>query len=82
MRTPILFFAVLGIGIYLPAAAHHSRANFQLDNLVEMEGMVTDYKWANPHIYFKMELKNGENWLVEGHSVPGALSLGLVARLY
>ena len=76
MRPSILFLALLGIGIYLPAAAHHSRANFQLDNLVEMEGTVTDYKWANPHIYFKIELESGESWLVEGHSVPGALGLG------
>ena len=56
--------------------AHHSRANFQLDNLVEMRGTVTEFNWGNPHIYWRMELGNGENWLIEGHSVPGVNRLG------
>ena len=55
---------------------HHSRANFQLDNLVEMRGTVTEFNWANPHIYWRMELANGENWLIEGHSIPGVVRLG------
>ncbi len=56
--------------------AHHSRANFQLDNLVEMRGTVTEFNWANPHIYWRVDLENGENWLIEGHSIPGVVRLG------
>ncbi len=55
---------------------HHSRANFQLDNLVEMRGTVTEFNWANPHIYWRMVLENGESWLIEGHSIPGVVRLG------
>ncbi len=56
--------------------AHHSRANFQLDNLVEMRGTVTEFNWSYPHIYWRMELENGEDWLIEGHNPPGARRLG------
>ena len=56
--------------------AHHSRANFQLDNLVEMRGTVTEFNWSYPHIYWRMEMENGEDWLIEGHNPPGALRLG------
>ncbi len=83
MTTPSTFrqLAAPAIAVILAVAtqqvtAHHSRANFQLDNLVEMNGIVTDYKWANPHIYFEMELENGEAWLIEGHSIPGVLGIG------
>ena len=76
MCTPrMALFFILAV-VSHAGLAHHSRANFQLDNLVEMRGTVTEFNWANPHIYWRMELENGENWLIEGHSIPGALRLG------
>ena len=76
MNAPgtMLFFSLLVA--CLSSHAHHSRANFQLDNLVEMRGTVTEFNWANPHIYWRMQLENGENWLIEGHSIPGVNRLG------
>lgn len=75
MHFPVIaLLALLSLG--QAAWAHHSRANFQLDNLVEKAGVITDVSWSNPHIYWEMELDNGENWTIEGHSVPGALRNG------
>lgn len=61
-----------------PAAswAHHSRANFDFENEIRLTGTVTEVRWANPHVYFRLEAENGDNWLVEGHSVPGLIGLG------
>jgi len=70
----VLVTGVAGCGSLV--SAHHSRANFQLDNVVEIAGVVTDFKWANPHLYFEIETDSGETWLIEGHSVPGVLGLG------
>jgi hypothetical protein len=39
-----------------PAAAHHSRAAFDTTTEVMIEGVVADVTWANPHIYFLLEL--------------------------
>ena len=76
MSTPrALLVSILVLSCH-PGLAHHSRANFQLDNLVEMRGTVTEFNWANPHIYWRMDIENGENWLIEGHSIPGVVRLG------
>lgn len=56
--------------------AHHSRAGFDLDNETRMSGTVTDLRWANPHIFITIEREDGESWVLEGHSVPGARTLG------
>jgi len=34
----------------LPVAAHHSRAIFDRERVVTIEGVVTKYEWANPHV--------------------------------
>jgi hypothetical protein len=79
MRSTTTLVSLLAVGLMGHGSivlAHHSRANFQLDKLVELSGVVTEFNWANPHVYFRMKLDNGEIWLIEGHSVPGVLGLG------
>ena len=39
----------------LPAATHHSRAIFDGERTVTVEGVVTRYEWANPHVYLHVE---------------------------
>jgi hypothetical protein len=34
-----------------PAAAHHSSVMFDLSREIVLEGVVTEYKWQNPHPY-------------------------------
>ena len=47
--------------------AHHSTARFDPERTLEFEGVVTDYEWANPHVY--NSIASGEReWLVEGYS--------------
>ena len=75
--TALISLAAAGFSLHASLAfAHHSRANFQLDRVVEMTGVVTEFRWANPHVYFEIERDDGETWLIEGHSVPGVLRLG------
>ena len=64
----------------IPVMAHHSRANFQLDEVITIEGVVRDYSWKNPHVYMEIEV-SGENnqsisWLIESHSLTGLRKLG------
>jgi len=42
----------------LPAAAHHSQAIYDSNQIVTFEGVVTDYRWTNPHIYLYVETQN------------------------
>lgn len=36
------------------AWSHHSRANFELDNVLEFAGTITEYSWRNPHTFAKL----------------------------
>ena len=42
----------------LPAAAHHSQAIYDTDQIVTIEGIVTDYRWTNPHTYLYVETQS------------------------
>jgi len=55
-----------------PARAHHSWAPYDLEREVTLEGVVTEYKWANPHSYIRLETASedggGEVWEIEASS--------------
>ena len=40
------------------AAAHHSQAIYDNDQIVTIEGVVTDYRWTNPHTYLYVETQS------------------------
>jgi hypothetical protein len=42
----------------LPAAAHHSQAIYDSGKTITIEGVVTQYRWTNPHTYLYVETKN------------------------
>jgi len=73
-----VFLAVAALAlIAVPAAAHHSFAMFEMDKNVEYRGVVTDWKWQNPHVHFTVLIKPGAaadaqtvgTWDVEGGSI-------------
>jgi hypothetical protein len=61
--------AVGGLSIP-PALAHHSFAPYETTLQMKLSGVVTDFKWVNPHVYIELDgtdSKSGEkkHWLVE-----------------
>ena len=38
-------------------AAHHSFAMFEMDKDVEYQGVVSEWKWQNPHVHFILDVK-------------------------
>ena len=55
------------------AHAHHSRGNFDLEDVVELNGVVTEYTWRNPHTFVTLKIENDagepEEWLLELNSI-------------
>ena len=46
---------VVTIGI-VPVAAHHSFAMFDMDQNVELQGSVLEYRWGNPHVHVVIQV--------------------------
>lgn len=42
----------------LSATAHHSRSIYDLERSISIEGVVTEFEWANPHVYLYVEAPN------------------------
>lgn len=56
--------------VSLPAAGHHSTAMFDSENPIELEGVVVDWQFTNPHSFIMLEVtdENGDTevWELEG----------------
>ncbi|HET9025751.1 MAG TPA: DUF6152 family protein, partial [Burkholderiaceae bacterium] len=71
-RLALTIFAVAALGI-APVRAHHSFAPYETTLQIKLTGVVTSYKWANPHVYFEIDAPDPatgqtRHWLIEGAS--------------
>ncbi|HLF12654.1 MAG TPA: DUF6152 family protein [Gammaproteobacteria bacterium] len=57
-RSVLCAFGVLVTAA--PAVAHHSRAAFDTTVEITIEGVVADVTWANPHVYFTLEVAGAD----------------------
>ena len=73
--------ALLMTGVFLAggdaARAHHSFTMFDGEHPIEIEGVVQEFKYSNPHSYLLLEVKSPDGsaviWNLEG-SAPAILS--------
>jgi hypothetical protein len=68
----------------VPASAHHSRVNFDMTREIEIDGIVTEYAWRNPHAYAVVEEVDEAGvtraWTLEMNATPVLLRLGVTAQ--
>ena len=71
-----ILICLLGLAMPLSAFSHHSNSAYQVDEIIQLTGTVTEWRWSNPHTWLLMivEDENGEpqEWAVEGRA-PGIL---------
>lgn len=70
IRWITLTSIVVGVLWASPAGAHHSFAVYEPNVQIKLTGVVTSFKWGNPHVYLEIdgtEQKTGEkrHWLLE-----------------
>lgn len=72
LRLALAVFAAAALGI-APVRAHHSFAPYETTLQIKLTGVVSSFKWANPHVYFEIDAPDAasgqmRHWLIEGAS--------------
>jgi hypothetical protein len=73
--TTLLAFAIVGLILAVPAAAHHSRPVFyDMEKKITVTGVLTDAKIVNPHstFYFEVTEPDGQKAKWVGTTASGA----------
>ena len=64
----------------LPLLAHHGNASYDTEKTVTVKGTVTEYIWANPHVFVKVDAKdesgNTVHWVIETQNLVQQSTLG------
>jgi hypothetical protein len=63
-----------------PLLAHHGNAAYDTEKSVTVKGTVTEYIWANPHVFLKVEAKDESgstlHWVIEAQNAVTQASAG------
>ena len=76
IKVFVNFLTVLVGTLFLssPVLAHHSNTGIDPESPVEFRGVVTEFRWRNPHIYVVVERTNSgddpERWQFEIGAIP------------
>jgi Family of unknown function (DUF6152) len=83
VRTKFGAISLLVVGFMaacLPLLAHHGNAAYDTAKTVTVKGTVTEYIWANPHVFLKLDAKdesgNTLHWVIEGQNAVTQASAG------
>jgi len=78
--------ALLGfVSMTASLSAHHSRAMFDVNQLVSVEGTVTKVEWRNPHMWVTMDVPvadgKTESWGFEGSGAASMVASGISPQI-
>jgi len=63
-----------------PLFAHHGNASYDTEKTVTVKGAVTEYIWANPHVFLKVDAKDESgttvHWVIEAQNIVAQSELG------
>ncbi|MFL2546607.1 MAG: DUF6152 family protein [Candidatus Rariloculaceae bacterium] len=85
-RAARYWIGTLAVFMALSSFAHHGPPNnvlYDLDNIVELEGEVTELFWRNPHVRFRVQIdgSDSEVWGIESGPVTWLFRLGWTADI-
>ncbi len=76
----ISFLAVGLLAVSVSLFAHHGNAAYDTSKTITVKGTVTDYVWANPHVFVKVDAKdesgNTVHWVVEAQNPVSMTQIG------
>ncbi len=69
-RLWIAFLTAFILAVSGPAFAHHAWHGYDMENLTTVKGTVTQFDWANPHVWISLETTD-EKGVVEKWNAGG-----------
>jgi hypothetical protein len=79
-----MFFGVIAAAVAIvagpaPVLAHHGQGSYDSGKVITLKGTVTEWVWANPHCYLKIDVKDASgtvtHWVLETQN-PVSMSKG------
>ena len=68
-KLSAVVLVVAFVAVSFPVFAHHGAASYDTSKTVTVSGTVTEYIWANPHVFLKVDAKddsgNPSHWVIE-----------------
>ena len=78
--TTIFLVAVGLLAVSVSLFAHHGNAAYDTTKWITVKGTVTNYIWANPHVFVKLDGKddsgNTVHWIVESQNPVSMSAIG------
>jgi hypothetical protein len=80
-KAGILSLALISLSVIsAPLFAHHGAAVYDSSKMVTVKGTVTQWVWANPHCFLKLDAKNDsggtEHWIIESAGTASVANQG------
>ena len=74
MKPSFFALATFGALIFaIPVLAHHSHAMYDSSGEIELDGVLTEVRWSNPHVWLYLDVGNTDGttrkWALEGASI-------------
>jgi len=83
VKNKLLLVIALGTIVFLggaPVFAHHGNAALDVGKKVTVKGVVTEWLWANPHCWLKVDVKDDKgnvvNWVAETNNAADMMEKG------
>jgi Family of unknown function (DUF6152) len=79
-------FLVIGLVAFsVPLFAHHGNASYET-KVITLKGTVTAWVWANPHVFLKVNVKDGQgkivNWTAELVAPSNMINYGFTPQTF
>jgi hypothetical protein len=83
VKPKLLLFVLLAVSVLTlsaPLFAHHGNAALDVGKKVTVKGTVTEWLWANPHCWLKVDVKDDSgkvvNWVGETNNAADMIEKG------
>jgi hypothetical protein len=82
--VPFLLVSLLAASC--PLFAHHGNAAYDTSKSVTVKGTVTEFVWANPHVFLKVDAKddngNIQHWTIESQNAVNQANAGWSSTMF